>query len=312
MIPKFSDYWTKNFCQTCRNCLLFVQRTVFWWNFLCGEKYMVFWLFQILTKNFSDFNNSSIRSQKIPKIKLETVLSSFFRRIIEKRTIWKEHDKEKRVQNKNVFPETFLNWWWNIKLFSTYETKTVECFRNRFQLVQLTILRKLLGKKLQNSIFLIFEGKNHYIGWKYKDLEQNFLQDDQGCSLISSGTRWLKSKKFFWKSRNKSQHCQQKFIHRLRRNTFEVFFQKYLYSWSFSEDEPDFLKTLEKKLWKFVETALYALRRKNSSKYFFWKNWTLYYSFRFREKKFTIGLCEFHSTCTEEQFGVKITLWKNS
>ena len=83
-----------------------------------------------------------------------------------------------------------------------------------------------------------------------------------------------------------------------------------MYSWSFSEHERDLLKTLEKKLWKFVETALYALRRKNWCKNFFWKIWNLYYSFRFRERKLTTGLCEFHSTCTEEKFGKKFIMRK--
>ena len=157
---------------------------------------------------------------------------------------------------------------------------------------------------------MIFAVKNHEIEWKYKDFEQNFVQEDQGCSLISSGTRWLKKNSFFLKSSNKSQHCQQNFIHHLRRNYFEVFFQKHLYSWSFSEDEPKFLKTLEKKLWKFVETALYALGRKNWWKNFFWKIWNFYFSSRFWDKKFKTGLCEFHSTCTEEQFGKKCIVKK--
>ena len=83
-----------------------------------------------------------------------------------------------------------------------------------------------------------------------------------------------------------------------------------MYSWSFSEDERDLLNTLEKKLRKFVETALYALRRNNWCKNLFWKIWNLNYSFRFREKKLTTGSCEFHSTCTDEQFGKKYIVKK--
>ena len=60
-----------------------------------------------MTKNFSDFNNSSIRSHKIPNIKLETVLSSFFRRTCEKKTIWKERDKKNVSRTKTCFQKLY-------------------------------------------------------------------------------------------------------------------------------------------------------------------------------------------------------------
>ena len=53
------------------------------------------------------FQQNSIRSHKIPSIKHESVLSSFFRRICEKRTIWREHAKktcsEQKLVSRNFF-----------------------------------------------------------------------------------------------------------------------------------------------------------------------------------------------------------------
>ena len=63
MIQTFSDHWTRKFWQGCRNCFLFVQRTIFSWVFLWKEN-IVFWFFPILSDLFLDFNYSSIRSQK--------------------------------------------------------------------------------------------------------------------------------------------------------------------------------------------------------------------------------------------------------
>ena len=158
---------------------------------------------------------------------------------------------------------------------------------------------------------MIFAGKNHEIEWKYKDFEQNFLQDDQGCSLISSGTRWLKSKKFFFGNRAIKVSIVNKKSFITSGGTISKFFLKIFVLLEFSGIWAGPLESLKKKLCKFVETALYALRRKKWCKNFFWKIRNTYFSFRFRDKKFTTGLCEFHSTCTEENLEKNI-LWKNS
>ena len=57
------------------------------------------------------FQQNSIRSHKIPIIILEKVLSIFFQKDLRKKDHLKGACQKKRVQNKNLFPETFLNLW---------------------------------------------------------------------------------------------------------------------------------------------------------------------------------------------------------